>query len=165
MDLPGGWEKDRDLSAYSLLMLIPAGLLLGGVSYNLALGNFDLGWLFLLFVALLVTFAATMSILSVWRFKGSCHRDFRLKEYERLSLEGGLNAFREDLLADLMGARKGGASMVEYYVLGQDPRTLLGVTYLSDFPGFTVRFILTPGAFDYSRQVERFAKGNGWDGN
>jgi hypothetical protein len=51
MDLPGGWEKDRDLSAYSLLMLIPAGLLLGGVSYNLALGNFDLGWLFLLFLA------------------------------------------------------------------------------------------------------------------
>jgi hypothetical protein len=100
LETPEGWEKNKDITPLWLLLVPPVALLFGGVIYNLAIEGWDLGWIFLLFVALLVTIAIYTSIANSLRFRGSVTRVFRLMDYERLPILKVGKILEEDLLAD-----------------------------------------------------------------
>jgi hypothetical protein len=168
LETPEGWEKNKDITPLWFLFVPPVALLFGGVIYNLAIEGWDLGWIFLLFVALLVTIAIYTSIANSLRFRGSVTRVFRLMDYERLPILKVGKILEEDLLADSMGARNpksAGGNMTVYYVLGFHHKALMGVSFETESDEFNVRFHLTPLAAKYTRQVERFAKTKGWDGS
>jgi hypothetical protein len=146
----------------------PVALLFGAVIYNMSLGNLDLIWFFLLFTAVMIVLAVYTSVTNAYRFNGSIHRSFRLTDYEGLPVLKVGKVAEEDLLADSMGARNprsAGGNMSTYYALGFHHRALMGVSFETESDEFNVRFHLTPLAYKYTRQVERFAKGKGWDGS